>query len=45
MALVVFLPRPELHSIQDIYVGFFIPQNSPPRPVGTGDPDTSLAPL
>ena len=45
MALVVFLPRPKLHSIQDIYVGFFIPQNSPPRPVGTGDPDTSLAPL
>ena len=45
MALVVFLPRPKLHSIQDIYVGFSIPQNSPPRPVGTGDPDTSLAPF
>ena len=44
MALVVFCP-PQITQYTGHLYWFFIPQNSPPRPVGTGDPDTSLAPL
>ena len=45
MALVVFLPRPESIVYRIFMLVHFIPQNSSPRPVGTGDREASLAPL
>ena len=45
MALVVFLPRPESIVYRIFMLVHFIPQNSLPCPVGTGDHEASLAPL
>ena len=45
MALVVFLPRPESIVYRIFMLVHFIPQNSLPCPVGTGDREASLAPL
>ena len=45
MELVVFLPRPESIVYRIFMLVHFIPQNSSPRPIGTGGREASLAPL